>query len=108
MLPRSRRLLLDENPVRFFTVFSAVFGTPLRSLGFPSKTKEGVYNAQAYFICHRLAANVRRILRRYAPSVFAARLFRPGTNQAGRQGSGRLAKAGRRQLARPPRLSLRT
>ena len=33
-------------------------------------------------------------LRRYAPSVFAARLFRPGTNQAGRQGSGRLAKAG--------------
>ena len=31
MLPRSRRLLLDENPVRFFTVFSAVFGTPLRS-----------------------------------------------------------------------------
>ena len=39
MLPRSRRLLLDENPVRFFTVFSAVFGTPLRSLGFPSKTK---------------------------------------------------------------------
>ena len=47
-------------------------------------------------------------LRRYAPSVFAARLFRLGTNQAGRQGSGRLAKAGGRQLARPPRLSLRT
>jgi hypothetical protein len=63
MLPRSRRLLLDENPVRFFTVFSAVFGTPLRSLGFPSKTKEGVYNAQAYFICrNRLTASVQRIL----------------------------------------------
>src|SRR4029450_903060 len=70
----------------------------------PSKTKEGVHNAQAYFIDrNRLTAGVRRILRRYASSVFAARLVRPGTDQARRQGSGRLAKAGGRTPGGPPR-----